>query len=102
MGTSRSDPLLLIVARPEDRLYHYLKKTFSDVATIEVLRDRRFKERRRTEAKPSVERRQGPDRRRRDVSHALAVPGWAMVKQPAVEHEITWDGILKPTVPRRS
>lgn len=83
MGTARTDPLLFIVARSEDRLYHYLKKTFSDVPTIEVIRDRRFKERRQTQAIPAVDRRRGSDRRRRDVSHALAVPGWALVKEPA-------------------
>jgi hypothetical protein len=101
MGTARTD-LLLIVARAEDRLYHYLKKTFADVATIEILRDRRFKERRQAAAKPSVERRGGADRRRRDVSHALAVPGWALIKQPGAEQQTSGDGILKPTVPRRT
>jgi hypothetical protein len=101
MGTPRTD-LLLIVARAEDRLYHYLKKTFNDVATIEILRDRRFKERRQAAATPSVERRGGADRRRRDVSHALAVPGWAMVRQPGAEPPATSDGILKPTAPRRT
>jgi|SRR5215475_5070634 len=101
MGTARTD-LLLIVARAEDRLYHYLKKTFADVATIEILRDRRFRERRQTTAAHPVERRGGADRRRRDVSHALAVPGWAMVKQPGAEQLTRWDGILKPSPPRRT
>jgi hypothetical protein len=101
MGTARTD-LLLIVARAEDRLYHYLKKTFADVATIEILRDRRFKERRQTAVAHPVERRGGADRRRRDVSHALAVPGWAMVKQSGAEQPTTWDGILKPTAPRHT
>jgi hypothetical protein len=102
MGTARTELVLLIVARAEDRLYHYLKKTFADVATIEIFRDRRFKNRRQAEAKPSVERRRGADRRRRDVSQALAVPGWALVKQPAADRAVTWDGILKPAVPPRS
>jgi hypothetical protein len=95
MVTARTD-LLLIVARAEDRLYHYLKKTFADVATIEILRDRRFKERRQAAATPAVERRGGEDRRRRDVSHALAVPGWAMVRQPGAEPPPGWDPTLKP------
>jgi hypothetical protein len=102
MGTARTDLLLFIVARSEDRLYHYLKKTFADVATIEIFRDRRFKNRRQTATKPSVERRGGADRRRRDVSQALAVPGWALVKQPGADRAVTWDGVLKPAVPPRS
>jgi len=100
MAPARTEPLLLIVARSEDRLYHYLKRSFADVATIQVMRDRRFKQRRQTQATPAVERRCGPDRRSRDVSQALAVPGWAMVKQPAAEGEITWNGPLKPSVRR--
>lgn len=102
MGPARAELLLFIVARGEDRLYHYLKKTFADVATIEILRDRRFKNRRQNPATPSVERRSGGDRRRRDVSEALAVPGWALIKQPGADRDVTWDGILKPTAPRRS
>ena len=80
---------MFIVARTEDRLYHYLKRTFADVETIEVIRDRRFRERRQPQGMtPAVERRRGPDRRRRNVSDALAVPGWALVKEPPAEREI--------------
>jgi hypothetical protein len=98
MAPSRTEPVLIIVARAEDRLYHYLKRTFADVETIQVLRDRRFKERRRAQATPPLERRQGSDRRCRDISHALAVPGWAMVKQPPAERDLAWDAVLKPSL----
>jgi hypothetical protein len=89
MGLTRTEPLMLIVARAEDRLYHYLKRTFADVVTVEVVRDRRFRERRQPQpGAPAVERRGGQDRRRRDVSDALAVPGWALVKEPPAERKI--------------
>ena len=76
--------MLFVVARSEERLFTYLKESFSDVDTVQVLLDRRVSERRRTQAPTGVDRRGGAERRAHDVSRSLTELGWAVVRRDGV------------------
>jgi hypothetical protein len=76
--------VVFVVARSEERLYTYLKDSFSDVDTVQVLLDRRVSERRRVQAPPEEDRRRGSDRRGHDVSRSLAELGWAVVRRDGI------------------
>jgi hypothetical protein len=76
--------VVFVVARSEERLYTYLKDSFSDVDTVQVLLDRRITERRRAQAPAEVDRRLGSDRRAHDVSRSLAELGWAVVRRDGI------------------
>jgi hypothetical protein len=78
--------VVFVVARSEERLYTYLKESFSDLDSVQVLMDRRVSDRRQTQtANPTdVDRRRGSDRRALDVSRSLDELGWAVVRRPGV------------------
>lgn len=73
--------ILLIVSRDEPWLYWILKDQFADEAKVDVLVDRRFRDRREQDLPPTVERRRR-DRRQSDVTSALRTRGWAVVRYP--------------------
>jgi len=54
---------LLVVARSETSLHLYLTARFEDIREVQVVRDRRIGERRRSPISVDVERRRGRDRR---------------------------------------
>jgi hypothetical protein len=72
---SHVGPILIIVSRHEAWLFQVFKEQFADDERVEVILDRRFRDRRRHSIAPSSERRQA-DRRQTDVSHALRFRGW--------------------------
>jgi hypothetical protein len=76
--------VVFVVARSEERLYAYLKESFSDLETVQVLMDRRLSDRRQTQAPTDVDRRRGTDRRAHDVSRSLEELGWAVVRRPGI------------------
>jgi hypothetical protein len=72
---------LFIVSRNEPKQYLYLKHVFADESRDVVL-DRRGGERRRSPRPPLTERRNGVERRRRDITPELQSSGWALVRRP--------------------
>lgn len=74
--------LLFVVTRIDSERYEWLKTAFAHDATIEVVFDRRERERRQGDIPPPVERR-GRDRRVRDISYELRRLGYALVRRDA-------------------
>jgi len=72
---------LFIVSRNEPKQYLYLKHVFADESRDVVL-DRRGGERRRSQRPLLAERRNGVERRRRDITRELQSSGWALVRRP--------------------
>jgi len=66
-GSQRSQTrYLVVVARAATELYASLKRTFADRDNIEVIRDRRFGERRKRDDAVGLDRRRGDRRARSD------------------------------------
>lgn len=63
---------LIVVPRPRAALYRALKRAFGDDAHVEVVLDRRFRERRAAREAHQPDRRGGDRRRRADVDVQLA------------------------------
>ena len=72
---------LFIVSRNEPKQYLYLKHVFADESRDVVL-DRRGGERRWSQRPLLAERRNGVERRRRDITRELQSSGWALVRRP--------------------
>jgi hypothetical protein len=72
---------LVVVARDQRALYHYLSQVSSQDAQLLVLLDRRREERRRRGEGATPERRQG-DRRTPGQAEALAERGVVVVTRP--------------------
>ena len=70
--------LLLVVAREDPRRYAYFRQTYSS-ETVEVIVDRRLRERRLADRPVGRDRRQ-TSRRRRDLSVDLQTFGWSLVR----------------------
>lgn len=71
--------LLAVVARDELTKYTSLTRNFVS-ETMEVVLDRRSRERRRADYRGATERRRG-DRRQRDITPDLQASGWALVRR---------------------
>ena len=78
---------LIIVERVELQLYVYLRDDYA-AQGVDVILDRRDPgNRRRSDVRPSQERRRR-ERRRNDVSRALAAYGWVFVRRPPPPREV--------------
>ncbi|HET7874183.1 MAG TPA: hypothetical protein VFN71_01555 [Methylomirabilota bacterium] len=78
---------LYVVARDRLDLYDRLKEEFNREPEIEVIRDRRFGERRQNGTGHTPERRVGDRRRRRDMDMDLQSIGWFLTP---LEDRIAW------------
>jgi hypothetical protein len=74
--------VLYIVSRGEQKLYNKFLKAYADSDTIEVILDRRQRQRRNTFDIARREERRRDDRRWHDVSKSLRAIGWAIVRRP--------------------
>lgn len=76
---------LLIVARNQQALHTYLKQDFANDDDVEVIVDRRTRDRRRAPGEGVAhERRRGADRRRHpDLREKLTTVGFAVVRLDA-------------------
>ena len=73
---------LFIVSRNEPKQYLYLKHVYAD-ENRDVVLDRRGGERRQGQRPPPLaERRNGVERRHRDITRDLQSSGWALVRRP--------------------
>jgi hypothetical protein len=72
---------LIIVAREEADLYDYIRLDHVGDERVEVVADRRVRER-RVEAASHVPDRRRTERRRHDVRPLLCTQGWAEVSAP--------------------
>jgi hypothetical protein len=79
-GDQRTQPrYLVVVARAATELYASLKRTFSDSDSIEVIRDRRFRERRQRNDAVGLDRRRGDRRSRPHVEEQVRWCEWPRV-----------------------
>ena len=72
-GQRNQTGYLVVVARAATELYTSLKRTFADSDSIEVIRDRRFSERRKRDDAVGLDRRRG---NRRSRPHAEGQVRW--------------------------
>jgi hypothetical protein len=72
-------PYIVIALRDRRELYEYFKRKFHRAATIEVVRDRRVADRRRSAAERPVDRRQRDRRARHAIDAELRAFGFAIV-----------------------
>lgn len=80
MGQSRTMPAVLFVVAPsESRLYQHLRQAFAGTGAVEIVVDRRRRDRRQLRIDPPAERRRGSERRLRDLSRELDRLGYALV-----------------------
>ncbi len=71
--------IAVIIRRDLAPVAAHLREEFSGVASlVAVIIDRRYRDRRRTDAAQPVERRQA-ERRRRNVAEQLREGGWAVI-----------------------
>lgn len=71
--------IAVIIRRDLAPVAAHLREEFSGLASlVAVIIDRRYRDRRRADAAPPVERRQA-ERRRRNVSEQLRDGGWAVI-----------------------
>jgi hypothetical protein len=70
---------LLIVTRLEPILYEYVQRTFAGEDAVEVVLDRRLRDRRLASTSPVEERRRADRRSSRPIRDRLRSPGWAVV-----------------------
>lgn len=74
---------IFIVARDRPDLYRYLSQTFADAENVQVIWDRRDRDRRRAgESRPGPERRHGDRRTRATVEQELRTVGYAFITIP--------------------
>jgi hypothetical protein len=71
---------LVIVARSQTSLYHYLTTAFAGNASVTVALDRRTVERRGSKATVIADRRRGDRRRDSRVLERLRTIGWAVIE----------------------
>ena len=70
---------LLVVAGDEPYLLGKVQSTFEDLATVEVVRDRRRAERRRLRIQPPERERRVGERRSFEVGAQLSRFGWVLI-----------------------
>ncbi len=73
--------LLFIVTRDDPALYERLRHEFTDERGVEIVVDRRLRERRRLEHPQPEDRRKGDRRARAEVDAHLRAVGWAIVRK---------------------
>ena len=78
-GQRNQTRYLVVVARAATELYTSLKRTFEDSDSIEVIRDRRFSERRRRDDAVWLDRRRGDRRARPHVEGQVRWCEWSRV-----------------------
>jgi RNA polymerase subunit RPABC4/transcription elongation factor Spt4 len=78
---------LLIVARERVRLYEHLRQTFAGDRSVQVLLDRRRRERRQGQSQSTIERRQGERRARPSIDERSRAIRWSLVLLDLVENE---------------
>jgi hypothetical protein len=79
-GTDGASPLLIIVPRTRSDLYRSLRQSFGDDGKVQVVLDRRFRERRARVSTPEGGRRRGDRRLRTDVELDLRAGRWVAVR----------------------
>ena len=72
---------LFIISWSNPSRYEMVQQRVAGMNDVEVILDRRFRERRRRDQSPGIERRR-TDRREHDVDVPLDQLGWAMVVRP--------------------
>jgi hypothetical protein len=70
---------LLVVAGDEPYLLGKVQSTFEDLSTVQVVRDRRRGERRRTRVEPPEGERRVAERRSFEVGAQLSRFGWVLI-----------------------
>ncbi len=70
---------LLVVADDQPYLLGKVRSTFSDLSTVQVVRDRRRAERRTTRAQPPERERRVGERRSFEVGAQLSRFGWVLI-----------------------
>ena len=84
-GGQRTQPrYLVVVARVATELYASLKRTFADSDSIEVIRDRRFRERRQRNDAVGLDRRRGDRRSGLHVDGHVRWCEWSRVPSAGV------------------
>src|SRR5207244_7733804 len=78
-GQRNQTRYLVVVARAATELYTSLKRTFEDSDSIEVIRDRRFRERRQRNDAVGLDRRRGDRRSRPHVEGQVRWCEWSRV-----------------------
>jgi hypothetical protein len=73
--------LLIVVSRNEPELYRNLRQDFARIPQVEVVVDRRVRERRTRQGLVPIERRHA-DRRRHEIAHRIRLLGWEIVRLP--------------------
>jgi hypothetical protein len=92
--------LLFVVARTDFERYEWLTSIFAHDATVEVIVDRRQRERRQGGIPPQGERRRR-DRRVRDISYELNRLGYALVRRPSAVNRVSSQSWVNDSDPRR-
>ena len=70
---------LLVVARDHIRLYEHLRRTLAGNQSVQVLLDRRGRERRQGKGQPAVDRRRADRRAHANIDEQLRTIGWSLV-----------------------
>jgi hypothetical protein len=70
---------LLVVARHRRELYEQIKRAFAGHETVQVVLDRRVRQRRERKETPGLERRRQDRRSRSAIDEQLRTIGWALV-----------------------
>jgi|SRR5262245_1934413 len=70
---------LIVVARNREHLYNFLKRAFEGNETVQIIPDRRFRERRQRSTPHEGGRRQGSRRSPKTIDRMLAAMGWTFV-----------------------
>jgi len=78
-GQRNQTRYLVVVARAATELYTSLKRTFEDSDSIEVIRDRRFSERRQRDDSVGLDRRRGDRRSRLHAEGQIRWCEWSRV-----------------------
>lgn len=84
-----------IVAREEAALYRSLRKALAGDDRVEIVRDRRWGERRGRGPVPAVERRRGERRCRPDIDADLRSRGWSVVCVFETESKTAVEGLSR-------
>lgn len=73
---------LFVLSYSDPSRFDTVQERLAGKEGVEVIFDRRFRERRRRDDPTTTERRCGDRRRRHDVAETLDTLGWALVRRP--------------------
>lgn len=76
-----ADHILFVVSRAKPGRVEWLQSTFARQAGVEVVLDRRWRERRQRSAPVSAERRRRGDRRVFNITYELEGLGYALIRR---------------------